>query len=84
MRFKRYMLFVTIRISLMCQKLDLIENEVTHEYLKCMGIMQDNLCHPYILSTTVLSDPDELCILRVLFAATVVHRVFFVGQPLFK
>ena len=21
-----------------------------------MGIMQDNLCHPYILSTTVLSD----------------------------
>ena len=25
--------------------------------LKCMGIMQDNLCHPYILlSTTVLSD----------------------------
>ena len=21
-----------------------------------MGIMQDNLCHPYILSTTVVSD----------------------------
>ena len=27
-----------------------------HENLKCMGIMQDDLCHPYILSTAVLSD----------------------------
>jgi hypothetical protein len=27
-----------------------------YENLKCMGIMQDNLCHPYILSTVVLSD----------------------------
>ena len=27
-----------------------------HETLKFMGIMQDNLRHPYILSTTVLSD----------------------------
>ena len=27
------------------------------KFLKCMGIMQaDNLRHPYILSTTVLSD----------------------------
>ena len=53
MRFKLflgYMLFVMI---LMCQKLD---QKVKHENLKCMGIMQDNLCHPYILSTTVLSD----------------------------
>ena len=27
-----------------------------HENLKCTGIMQDNLCHPYILSTTLRSD----------------------------
>ena len=49
MRFKlflEYMLFVTIQISLMCQKLDL--EKVKHENLKCMGIMQDHLCHPYI------------------------------------
>ena len=26
-----------------------------------MGIMQDDLCHPYILSTTVLSDNYVLC-----------------------
>ena len=59
MRFKLflgYMLFVTIWISLMCQKLDLIETETETLNLKCMGIMQDNLCYPYILSTTVLSD----------------------------
>ena len=30
-----------------------IESETTN---LCMGIMQDNLCHPYILSITVLSD----------------------------
>ena len=36
----RYMLFVTIQISLMCQKLDLIEIESETR-------MQDNLCHPY-------------------------------------
>ena len=45
MRFKPYMLFVTIQISMMCQMLDVIV-KVKHE----------NLCHPYILSTTVLSD----------------------------
>ena len=28
-------------------KLDLIETEVKHENLKCMGVIQDNLCHPY-------------------------------------
>ena len=53
MRFKPflgYMLFVTIRISLKCQKLDLIETE-SETNLKCMGIMQDNLCHPYNTST---------------------------------
>ena len=59
MRFKLflgYVLFVTIQISLMCQKLDLIEIESETWKSQCMGIMQDNLCHPYILSTTVLSD----------------------------
>ena len=30
--------------------------KVKLEFLKCMGIMLANLCHPYILSTTVLSD----------------------------
>ena len=29
------------------------------EFFKCIGIMLANLCHPYILSTTVLSDRDE-------------------------
>ena len=38
----------------MCQKLDLIETEVKHDNLKCMGIMQDDLSHPYILSIAVL------------------------------
>ena len=44
---------------------------VKHENLKCMGIMQDNPCHPYmgimqdnpchpyILSTTVLRDMES-------------------------
>ena len=61
MPFLGYMLFVTIRISLVCQKLDLIETESEHKNLKCMGIMQYNLCHPYILilSTTVLSDSSR-------------------------
>ena len=43
--FLGYMLFVTIRINLMCQKLDLIQTG--SETCKCMGIMQDDLCHPY-------------------------------------
>ena len=30
--------------------------KVKLEFFKCMGIMLANLCHPYILSTTVLSD----------------------------
>ena len=50
MRFKPflgYMLFVTIGISLMCQKLDLIETESETLKISCMGIMQDDLCHPY-------------------------------------
>ena len=55
MRFKPflgYMLFVTTRISLICQKIWL---RVKHENLKCMGIIQDIVCHPYIiLSTTVV------------------------------
>ena len=38
-----------------------------HENFKCMGIMQDDLCHPYILSTTVLSDK---------YVATYVHMLF--------
>ena len=38
----------------MCQKLDLIETE--SETYKSQMYGQDNLCHPYILSTTVLSD----------------------------
>ena len=46
---------VTIQISLMYQKLDLIEIESETRKSQCMGIMQDNLCHPNILSTTVLS-----------------------------
>ena len=47
--FLGYMLFVTIRISLM---LDLIETEkVEHENLKCMGIMQDDLVLPYLVIT---------------------------------
>ena len=49
MRFKpflRYTLSLTIEIRLICQKLDLIETE--SEMYK-MGIMQDKLCHPYIL-----------------------------------
>ena len=38
-----------------------------------MGIMQDNLCHPYILSTTVLSD-----LLSTIVASSVVlpYRVY--------
>ena len=66
MRFKPflgYMLFLMVRISLVCQKLDLNEIESENENLKCMGIMQDNLCHPYILSTTVLSDQLSVLIL---------------------
>ena len=30
--------------------------KVKLEFFKCMGIMLANLCHPYILSTTILSD----------------------------
>ena len=30
--------------------------KVKLEFFKCMGIMLANLCHSYILSTTVLSD----------------------------
>ena len=30
--------------------------KVKLEFFKCMGIMLANLCHPYILSSTVLSD----------------------------
>ena len=30
--------------------------KVKPQFLKCMGIMQADLCHPYILSPTVLSD----------------------------
>ena len=37
-----------------------------HENLKCMGIMQDDLCHPYILSTTVLSDIVYVCTISLL------------------
>ena len=29
--------------------------KVKHANPKCMGIMQDNLCHPYILSTVHVS-----------------------------
>ena len=46
--------FLNIQIGLICQKWDLTHNE--SEFFKCMGIMLANLCHPYILSTTVLSD----------------------------
>ena len=50
------MFFVTIQISLMYQKLNLIELKVKHENHKCIGIMQNNLCHSFVLSTTILSD----------------------------
>ena len=33
--------------------------KVKHGNLKCMGIMQDNLRHPYILSTTLLSNQER-------------------------
>ena len=42
---------------LMGQNWGLIETESKTQFLKCMCIMQADLCHPYnILSTTVLSD----------------------------
>ena len=71
MRFKPflgYMIFVTIRISLMCQKVDLIETE--SETWKSQ--MQDDLCHPYILSTTVLSDT----------ACERKHTIYTASEPL--
>jgi hypothetical protein len=33
--------------------------KVKHENLKCIGIMQDNLCHPYILSTDMEKTPHS-------------------------
>ena len=47
-----------------------------HENLKCMGIMQDNLCHPYILSTTVLSDRLP----SAEFRGTVVDKAHYVKK----
>ena len=51
--FLGYMLFVLVWISLMYQKLDLIETESeTWKSQMCIGIMKDDLCHPYnILSS---------------------------------
>ena len=54
--------------------------------LKCIGIMQDNLCHLYILSTTVLSDHEfgerEECALKEVVHAfahmcAIVLRAFY-------
>ena len=40
--FLRYA-FLKVRIRLMSE----VGLKVKHENLKCMGIMQENLCHPY-------------------------------------
>ena len=32
------------------------KQKVKRTNLKCIDKMQDNMCHPYILSTTILSD----------------------------
>ena len=48
--------------------------KVKHENLKCMGIMQDNLCHPYILSTTVLSDNEASVATNPLGIAILLYR----------
>ena len=49
------MLFLTLRIRLICQKWDLIETESeTYKSQMYMGIMQDKQCHPYKLSISDL------------------------------
>ena len=86
MRFKPflgYMLFVTIRMRLVCQKWDLIETESETYKSQMYGHNASNLCHPYILSTTVLSDnQQELATLNGITIASSLpleHTKWYIG-----
>ena len=52
--------YVQVSMAIMTTSHITLQDSLLHkahiENLRCMGIMQDNLCHPYTLSTTVLSD----------------------------
>ena len=61
--------FLTIQIRLICQKWDSIETESDTYNLKCLGIMLDNLCYPYLLMSTVFS----LCKAEVNLSTTCTH-----------
>ena len=50
--------------------------KVKTEISLCMAIMQNNHCHPYIHSTTVLCDVHDMYMYVVAVSLSTVHTVY--------